>query len=1496
MLPIKQLLTRANSKRSSQRKRQRLQRRLRSESLEDRRVLALLGVDALIGSPVIQYDNGGSASYDSTTDIFTIDAQPLNPFDGGAGFFLPVPTPTFDVNVEIDSGGNLVGGVPGPDLIITGSLDTTFDLIPDFTGTLLTAEITAFGFEDQVGSDNFDARFTVTGGALASLYGTSDLGLSLELENSTFIGEFSLDFGGSPAKGRVGAVDPVNQAMAGIAIEKSTNGVDADLPTGPLLAVGSTATFEYVVSNTGTVPLEEVSVVDDQGVTVTFQSGDTNNDGLLDVDETWVYTGSTVVTAGQYTNIATAEGTDSTGQIPDPVNDTDPSNHFGVALGLDIEKSTNGDDADVAPGPSVLVGDVVDFEYVVTNTGNVPVSNVVVVDDQGVIVTFQSGDTNNDGLLDLDETWIYTGSTIATAGQYTNIGTVTGNDSTGTIPDAADDSDPSNHNGLLAAIDLMKFVDVTTLTEEMVVVDFEGLPAGTIVSNQFPGVVIEAENRRVSGAGNRAMIFDSSNPSGGDNDLGTPNQDFGGPGIGAGGGLGSDNPNEVALGNILIISEDGDQSDPDDEARGGVFTFTFDNPVRVDHLDLLDIDTNEAGGSVVTVATPSGTQSFPIPAQGNNSFQRVSIGLSDVTSMTVDFVSSGAITELKFTEITEVKEWFDANDPPGPSFEVGDLIEFSYKVTNPGDVSLTQIDLTDDNATPGVPGDDFDPIFVGGDTNGNSELDPGEEWKYEAFVVASAVGQFTNIADVIGTVVNMPEESVVDDDPANYVVTGVPNIDIEKFTNGADADEPNGADVPEIAPGETVNWTYQVTNTGDNPFDISEVVVVDDNGTPADTSDDFNPVLDATSDANSDGVLSPGETWTFLASDVAQTLVGDTGEPVKIHLTGNSALDGPNGNVRSFNADGITVNASGFSRDGSGTWDVAYLGAFSSGLGVTDTSEGNGSSGKHRVDNIGEQNYVLFEFSETVIVDRVFLDSVSRDSDISVWFGTIPDAFANHVTLSDSVLAGLVNETNNTRSSRSRWANVNDDELAGNVLVVAASVLDATPEDQFKIRKVKVRPTNPGVYGNLATVQATTASDSDPSHYRNPTPADSGKIGNFVWNDVNMNGRQDAGEVGIEGVSVSLLDAHGNVVSTTTTDASGMYMFAELPEGDYRVKFEAPEGFVFSPQYRGSNPDNGSNADPHTGLTDSIWLDAHEVNNTIDAGLYESVVDTMFEAEDFDWAQHPWQVFHSADASGGKLLKAPNGTGSHYNHVPHDKSAKYTFSVAESGVYEVSGLVKAASGRDNSVWVRVNNQPWVQWHMDTGSSFNWQTVTDGFHQEATTFDLDQGQNQLEIKVREDGTKLDKFMVSKVEYSTIIIAANDYISGNGDWIVDFDEDGNEFLVAGGNNHYNAPDVGDVLTYEFDVAEAGTYHIFGHVSANSASDNSFWVRIDGGDWVQWHLQVTGAGNWEWQIVTNGFSHDPVTYDLSEGSHTLEISIRENGTLVDSWAITNDINFDG
>jgi hypothetical protein len=75
-------------------------------------------------------------------------------------------------------------------------------------------------------------------------------------------------------------------------------------------------TYTYTVTNPGTLPLSDVSVTDDKIDTVTYVSGDTNDDHLLQPGETWIFTGTAELTATT-TNIGTAHGTAEGEEVTD---------------------------------------------------------------------------------------------------------------------------------------------------------------------------------------------------------------------------------------------------------------------------------------------------------------------------------------------------------------------------------------------------------------------------------------------------------------------------------------------------------------------------------------------------------------------------------------------------------------------------------------------------------------------------------------------------------------------------------------------------------------------------------------------------------------------------------------------------------------------------------------------------------------------------------------------------------------------------------------------------------------------------------------------------------------------------------------------------------------------------------------------------------------------------------------------------------------------------
>jgi len=225
-----------------------------------------------------------------------------------------------------------------------------------------------------------------------------------------------------------------------IFIDKVTNGAD-----GLNILAGLPITWTYTVSNTGNVALSGVTVTDNQEGSITNRiSGDTDSDGLLDTNEVWTYTKTGTAQPGSYSNTGSVTGSYN----GTPVNSSDPSSYFGASPSMAIDKVTK---SGSVQGDGLLIpqGSPISWIYTVINTGNVPLSNVQVTDNQGVVPVYQSGDTNQDGKLDLTESWVYSANGTAILGSYQNIGTTTGSYTDDlTNPATPTASDPSSYTGV----------------------------------------------------------------------------------------------------------------------------------------------------------------------------------------------------------------------------------------------------------------------------------------------------------------------------------------------------------------------------------------------------------------------------------------------------------------------------------------------------------------------------------------------------------------------------------------------------------------------------------------------------------------------------------------------------------------------------------------------------------------------------------------------------------------------------------------------------------------------------------------------------------------------------------------------------------------------------------------------------------------------------------------------------------------------------------------
>ncbi len=189
------------------------------ERLEERLLLTLIGVS--LEYPVASYDQIGQVTYtadpdaDPNTDdgLFSAVAVPMrivlpdaegNPVDYG-----DIEEPSlFQLQLQLDSSGNVIGGVDGHDLRVEGVIDT-YILGQHFEGVLITGEIIEFGFQNSTATyDQYDFRFVPTGGVLVTdttYFDGKDIGIRMGSASSNFDGDFTVDFSGE-ARGSLGAM------------------------------------------------------------------------------------------------------------------------------------------------------------------------------------------------------------------------------------------------------------------------------------------------------------------------------------------------------------------------------------------------------------------------------------------------------------------------------------------------------------------------------------------------------------------------------------------------------------------------------------------------------------------------------------------------------------------------------------------------------------------------------------------------------------------------------------------------------------------------------------------------------------------------------------------------------------------------------------------------------------------------------------------------------------------------------------------------------------------------------------------------------------------------------------------------------------------------------------------------------------------------------------------------------------------------------------------
>jgi len=220
----------------------------------------------------------------------------------------------------------------------------------------------------------------------------------------------------------------------------------------------------------------------------------------------------------------------------------------------------------------------------------------------------------------------------------------------------------------------------------------------------------------------------------------------------------------------------------------------------------------------------------------------------------------------------------------------------------------------------------------------------------------------------------------------------------------------------------------------------------------------------------------------------------------------------------------------------------------------------------------------------------------------------------------------------------------------------------------------------------------------------------------YVDEEVCFEGTATTGEGKITEEYSWVSDIDGEMSTETT------FCTSSLSEGTHRITFRVQtEGDVWS-----------TPAEKMVSITTSppfqqeIWLEAEE-------GIIHP----------------PMEAAGDNDASAGEYIWIPGAVGNALDATRDSGYAEYNFEVLEAGDFVVWGRVIANSSQDDSFFVSMDGGTYALWDTFRGEEdiWAWDQVSDRATADPVIFTLDAGVHTLVIKQREDGTKLDRILIT-----------------------------------------------------------------------------------------------------------------------------------------------------
>jgi len=200
-------------------------------------------------------------------------------------------------------------------------------------------------------------------------------------------------------------------------------------PSSATVLTGGTVSYTYTLDNNGDIGITQPAIAAANCTPVTYASGDTDIDGVLDVTETWTFSCTTgALTADQTDQEVTATGNDLI--FASPVTDAESVAVTVIDPRMTVVKTASAPGVTAADAIQVGYPNDVTYHYALTNTGNVALSGITALDNKcspvAAVMIFTapsysvSGDSDGDGSFDPDETWQYSCGPVHLEANTTN--------------------------------------------------------------------------------------------------------------------------------------------------------------------------------------------------------------------------------------------------------------------------------------------------------------------------------------------------------------------------------------------------------------------------------------------------------------------------------------------------------------------------------------------------------------------------------------------------------------------------------------------------------------------------------------------------------------------------------------------------------------------------------------------------------------------------------------------------------------------------------------------------------------------------------------------------------------------------------------------------------------------------------------------------------------------------------------------------------------------